>query len=91
MSLLRQAYLTPAFLNYNEYVGPIDSYEFKLISPAPLQRSGYLASIRVFDLITWALILLSLVMVTIALIMINHVSRNIYITCQIISAYESNK
>ena len=43
------------------------------ISGAPKERKGYLALIAVFDSLTWAWLLVSLVSVSIALVIINKI------------------
>ena len=55
----------------NEFVGPLDTHDFHMISSAPQEINGYLALVGVFDSFTWVLLLVSVLMMTIALITVN--------------------
>ena len=55
----------------NEFVGPLETYDFHIISSAPQEINGYLALVGIFDPFTWVLLLVSVLMMTIALITVN--------------------
>ena len=55
----------------NEFVGPLDTNDFHIISSAPQEINGYLALVGVFDSFTWVFLLVSALMMSIALIIIN--------------------
>ena len=55
----------------NEFVGPLDTYDFHIISGAPQEINGYLALVGVFDTLSWVLMFVSVLIMTIALITVN--------------------
>ena len=57
----------------NDYIGPVGSFDFYLLSAAPQKTPKYYSFITVFDPSVWAFILASLVSVTIALIAIDNI------------------
>ena len=57
----------------NEFVGPLDTYDFHIISGAPQEINGYLALVVVFDSFSWLLLLVSVLIVSVALITVNKV------------------
>ena len=57
----------------NEFVGPLDTYDFHIISGAPKEINGYLALVRAFDALSWVLLFVSVLIMSIALITVNKV------------------
>ena len=70
LCLVRGFYSSGVFLQ-NDFIGPIGSYDFHIISGAPKERDDYLKLVRPFDYQTWACLMVSLVTVCISLILIN--------------------
>ena len=70
LTLLKIAYASQTFLQ-NDFIGPIGSYDFQFITGAPRERNEYFTIFIPFDLYTWALIITSLVLVSISLIAID--------------------
>ena len=56
---------------YNDFTGPIGSYDFYFVSAAPLERKEYLTLLWPFDSYTWALIAASVMGVSMSLILID--------------------
>ena len=67
MSITRASYL-PRYFIQNDFIGPLDTFDFHFISAAPQEISGYLALIRIFDPTTWAFVFASGVAVVIVLV-----------------------
>ena len=55
----------------NDYIGPVGTYDFHLLSAAPKVRASYDSIVRPFDSWVWAFTWASTLAVTIALIIIN--------------------
>ena len=72
ISIVKYTYNSLRYLR-NDYIGPVGSYDFHFISAAPPERKEYLTLTRPFDSITWALIAMSVVGVSITLILIDKV------------------
>ena len=67
MSITRASYL-PRYFIHNDFIGPLDTFDFHFISAAPQEISGYLALIKIFDPTTWAFVFASGVAVAIVLV-----------------------
>ena len=71
ISIVKFSYALHRYLQ-NDYICPIGSYKFHFLSGAPPERNEYLTLVYPFDSYTWALIIASLVGVTVSLILIDN-------------------
>ena len=68
---MAQTLYFPNTYQQNDFIGPVDSWDFRLISGAPQKRKEYLTLIKPFDPYVWAFLLASVVAITIVLIKAN--------------------
>ena len=59
------------FFIKNDFIGPVGTYDFHFISGAPQEKDSLLTLVRPYDYYIWALLLVSLVLVSVTLILIN--------------------
>ena len=57
----------------SDFIGPVGSYQFHFISGAPNEINTFTTLFRPFDPVVWALILASVVSVSIVLTVINNI------------------
>ena len=69
---MRTTYTLENF-NQSDFLGPVGSYEFHVMTGAPQERNDFLKIIRPFDNYSWACILVSLVLVYLSLVLTNKV------------------
>ena len=69
---MRTPYILENF-NQSDFLGPVGSYEFHLMTGAPKERNDFLKVIRPFDNYSWACILGALVLVYLSLVFINKI------------------
>ena len=61
----------------NDLIGPVGSYDWHFVSAAPLERKEYLTLVWPFDSRTWALIVASVVGVSMSLILIDKMQASL--------------
>ena len=70
---LTQSIYRQGVAEYNDFLGPVGTYNFRFLSATPKKIQNYLTLINPFDGYIWAFLLASVLAVTITLIIIDTV------------------
>ena len=75
ISLIQSVY-RQGVAEYNDFLGPVGTHNFKFVSATPKKIQNYLTLINPFDGYIWAFLFASVLAVTITLIIIDTVYRS---------------
>ena len=70
---LAMAHSPYSLLTYqgNDFIGPIKTWDFRMLSASPKTKNNYLTLFRPFDQYVWGLLLVSVIAVSLSLATIN--------------------